>query len=217
MLTFLKFTEMFFVIAITITAVYKLNMIIFISENLPQSEPLLSGVQLALLLTDIIVMVFHTMHQNLLVNLRLALSRKGSCWWFCWKPINYLICKYGRADQKWHGLQYICRDRCVTIVTVIKYCLILPLFIVPATQLFNLSYDCDQQSLLQNDGEQALALIDLADHYYDLGLVFLLFAIQHFIFIIARIIFFLLITILCCGCSCADQELVGLQPITQEE
>lgn len=74
-----------------------------------------------------------------------------------------------------------------------------------------------EQALIENEEENALALIESGEHMYDIGVIFLLFAFQHFIFIAARIAFFLLITIFCCGCSCFDHELVGLQPITQEE
>lgn len=54
-------------------------------------------------------------------------------------------------------------------------------------------------------------------YIYDLGLVFILFAAQHFIFIVSRIAMFLFITIFCCGCSCCDQEMVGIYPETEEE
>ena len=53
----------------------------------------------------------HTLHNNMLTNIRLFLFWKKKVW-LCWKPINFLICKFGYPDQPSKGCQFFCRDKC---------------------------------------------------------------------------------------------------------
>ena len=66
-----------------------------------------------------VLALFHTLHNNFLTNMRLACRATSSTWACCWKPINYLICKFGKGDQM-NGLQFCCRDRCCKPQTIVK-------------------------------------------------------------------------------------------------
>ena len=76
------------------------------------------GVHAALLL---ILWWYQLIHNNLLNNVRLEASKQSvfthSC---CWTGFNYLICKMGHGEQK-NGCQYVCRDRCFTVQSVVKF------------------------------------------------------------------------------------------------
>ena len=71
MLTLMKICELLFLVVITVVAVVKVSLLITTAQNLPTSATLPSPILLPLLLLDISVMFFHTMHVNLFVNIRL--------------------------------------------------------------------------------------------------------------------------------------------------
>ena len=149
MLTLMKICELLFLIIITIVAVVKVSLLMTTARHLPTSATLPSPILLPLILFNISVMFFHTMHVNLFVNVRLSIAKnRGGGWNCCWKPINWLICKFGRANDKWHGLQYFCRDRCLTWITLTKYMVVLPIFLWPGLELMSLSSQFKEQALI---------------------------------------------------------------------
>ena len=76
-----------------------------------------------------ILAIIHTVHNNFLTNLRISLSQSKANAIFCWKPINYCICKFGTGDEM-NGLQFICRDRCCKVPTVLKTIVYWVVFII---------------------------------------------------------------------------------------
>lgn len=215
LLTFMKFSELLFLVALLVTAIVKASYLMTQTDeysSICTEDRCLHGAVVALIFVNLPVMFLHTMHMNLFVNLRLALRRHRDGLACCWTPINWMICKFGQPHEL-KGIQYCCRDRCVTPATLVKYLLVIPLFVYPGAELMKYS------KYVHEDGGGAGwgASLSHGNHAFDLGLIFILFAAQHFIFIGARIAFFLFITVFCCGCSCADQEMVGIQPETEEE
>jgi hypothetical protein len=135
MLTSMKFSELLFLISITITVVTKVSLLITMDKEIPESAPTPSVMLLPIMILNTVIMFFHTMHSNLFSNTRLFWSKKYG-WVCCWEPVNWLICKFGRPYDA-----ACCRDRCVTVTTLIKYIIVIPLFVWPATELLNM---CDQ-------------------------------------------------------------------------
>ena len=84
-------------------------------------------------IVNLVIMFLHIMHINVLVNLRLQLQRSSVLFSICWKPINWIICKFGQPDEKFKGVQFLCRDRCITSITLIKYVVLIPLFVYPGS------------------------------------------------------------------------------------
>lgn len=215
LLTCIKFLELLFLGALLVTAIIKAASLLERIEEYStvcSEARCLHGSTVVLTFVNLAIMFLHTMHANLFVNMRLAIRRNRQGLACCWTPINWMICKFGQPHEL-KGIQYFCRDRCVTPATLAKYLLVIPLFVYPGSELIKYSKFVEEDGLGAGWGAAEGHSADA----FDLGLIFILFATQHFIFIGARIAFFLFITVFCCGCSCAGQEMVGIQPETEDE
>lgn len=153
-----------------------------------------------MLIVCVVIAWFHTLHNNTLTNIRVYLfwKKKISC---CWKPINYLICKFGQADEP-NGCQYLCRDKCFSPRAIIKQIVMGIYFVIVFNNLGSVG-----ESMLE--GKKRFIDGYLATE--SLRFYVLTFGLQHFFFMGIRFALMVFISLCCCGCPCVDSEAGELQ------
>ena len=125
----------------------------------------------------------------------------------CWKPLNICICKFGLRKKK-NGCQWLCSDKCFEAQTVVKTIIYIVFY-----WLGKSFCDSYANSTLKNSqgwnkaGELALTAEGL-------GMIWLLFGLQHLIFIGARIGVWLFIQLFCLGCVCIEDDDDGIDNTT---
>jgi len=140
------------------------------------------------------------------VNIRLSLRIMEASCCLCWVPINICICKFGFGDQP-NGAQYICRDRVPTIPTLTKYSFIIVATLILLTQASNFSESLGTIPYVSM--EQELSIESIKVSFENLKKQLWIFALQHVIFILFRILLTLCVNILCSGCS--DEEVEEIE------
>lgn len=133
-----------------------------------------------------LVAVLHISHSNLAINLRLAVKKNSpGVGVFCFDFLNLLICKFGRGNRP-TGLQYVCRDKCFTAVTVIKTIIMAAFYLYCAGQ-----YEAVAETYLKEEDSE-----NWVSHYkqaQNIAFLLKLFAYQHGLFLGFRIVYFIFV------------------------
>ena len=156
--------------------------------------------------------LYHIVHLNIFVNIRLEGWKTFAPCQVCWTPVNLLFCKFGLAREKTKGLQYCCQDRFPNPPTVLRHFVMVCYAIGMDSTLKAYAGTVEQDKKVK--GVKSLVV-----EAHSLGSLLLIYAFQVLIFVAFRIAYLLFITIFCCGCKeqGANAEMHGLEPETEEE
>ena len=89
-------------------------------NQIPEDETPFCFNHSVLLWASLPVWMFHVVHLNMCVNIRLEMWERFNPCFIFWKPINLLFCKLGYSSDK-RGCQYFCQDRFPNPPTLVRH------------------------------------------------------------------------------------------------
>lgn len=184
---FTKFFELIYLIAITVLVfIQGAQAMHDILKFHLLHQDLYATVLFYLIAAVMLIQVFHLFYTNLLINLRFKIKMNcftcGKC---MYDGCNILFCHC--------CLHKLCRDKCFTVPTIIKWVILLVVY--AATGFFDYQF---QAFLKNNTLDYAAEEKQLIETFYFLCA---LLALQHPLFMLARIPMFILWTLLTCCCD----------------